>query len=387
MIETPVRVQGQQSLAPRGNRWRRLQLLGRLFGPSVQMPTFVMMFVTNRCDAKCPHCFYHEALNTNATKELTIGEYEVLTRSIGPVLHVTLTGGSPELRPDLADIAETFSRNCRPTNITICMNGYHTDRILSHIERIMEKCPSQGLTVSLSLDGIGDDHSKFRGMDGLFERVVATFEGLAEIKTRYPNLRLQCGMVVTGLNYERVEDAAGWVWDNLPVDYLKLTLVRSSPPPPNAEALNENCTREYLRLIDGDDKWIRPLGQPGTPVRALPAMAKEVVLRQVLRQQLEGGVCPVRCGASRDNVTIYPDGTVAGCECRPEQLGHLRDTDMNLAMLWYGPAANEFRDTLERVPCDNHHHGYLALPILRSPRMWPRLACAAWKLRFGPASD
>lgn len=386
MIETPVQLGDPEPPSPTGAAPRRARVrsMARLLGPGVQMPTFVMMFVTNRCDAKCPHCFYHDSLNTNATKELKLHEYEALTRSLGPVLHVTLTGGSPELRPDLARIAECFSRNCRPSNITICVNGYHVDRILGHVRDILETCPDQGLTVSVSLDGVGDAHSEFRGMPGLFERDLATFEGLAALKREHPNLRVQCGMVVNGLNYETIEDAANWVWDNVPIDYLKLTLVRSVPPPPDEKTLDENCTREYLRLIDGDtDRWMRPVGVQGTPARAIPAMAKEVVLRQIFRERLDGGECPVRCGASRENITIYPDGTVAGCECRPEIIGDLRSCEMNAREVWFGTHAAEFREVLGREGCANHHHGYLALPIFRTPRMWPRLARAAVAVRFG----
>ena len=113
----------------------------------------------------------------------------------------------------------------------------------------------------------------------------------------------------------------------------------------------------------------------------LAAMAKEVVLMDLTREQLETGRCAVRCGASRENVTIYPDGTVVGCECRSEELGNLREVGMDLSKIWYGEAARHFRKTLERDHCTNHHHGYLALPMFRTPTMWPRLIRAVWKVR------
>lgn len=50
--------------------------------------------------------------------ELSLAEYEKIATSLGPMLQVTLTGGSPELRADLPEIAEIYSRICRPANIT-----------------------------------------------------------------------------------------------------------------------------------------------------------------------------------------------------------------------------------------------------------------------------
>jgi MoaA/NifB/PqqE/SkfB family radical SAM enzyme len=362
----------------------KIRLLGRLIGPGIRMPTFVMMFVTNRCDAKCEHCFYWKELNTTkARDELTVDEVEVLTRSIGPIVQVTLTGGSPELRKDLPELAACFHRNCRPENITICMNGYHTESVVSHVRRIVESCPGQRLTISLSLDGLGEEHDRLRGMRGLFERVRATFERLGRLRDDHPGLFVTCGTCMTGLNYKTVEATADCAWNNLPIDLNKVKLVRETPPPPNRAAIAAKCDRAYLRLIRDEERWITKEDKGRFSVRSLAVRTKEVVLRQVIREIVETGHSPVCCGASRTNVTIYPDGTVAGCECRSDGLGNLRDVGMDLVRIWNGDAAREFRRKLVREVCSTHHHGYLSLPILRSPRMWPRLTRTAWKLWKG----
>jgi MoaA/NifB/PqqE/SkfB family radical SAM enzyme len=36
----------------------------RLLAPWPKMPVYLLMFVTNRCNAACDHCFYWSELNT-----------------------------------------------------------------------------------------------------------------------------------------------------------------------------------------------------------------------------------------------------------------------------------------------------------------------------------
>jgi molybdenum cofactor biosynthesis enzyme MoaA len=98
------------------------------------------MFVTNRCNATCEHCFYWRELNTKVKEELTVVEYDRLARSIGPMLQVTFTGGSPELRKDLPDLVERFYEHCHLSNMTFCMLGHSTVRILAHAEEMLRRC-------------------------------------------------------------------------------------------------------------------------------------------------------------------------------------------------------------------------------------------------------
>jgi MoaA/NifB/PqqE/SkfB family radical SAM enzyme len=223
-------------------------------------------------------------------------------------------------------------------------------------------------------------------MHGLFDRVRATFEQLGRLRDDNAGLFVTCGTCMTGLNYKTVEKTADWAWSNLPLDLLKVTLVRQSPPPLNCAAVAAECDQAYLRLIRDEERWIRKKDTGRFSLRSLAVQTKEVVLRQVIREIVETGHSPVCCGASRTIVTIYPDGTVAGCECRSDALGNLRDVGMDLGRIWNGNAAREFRRKLVREGCSTHHHGYLSLPILRSPKMWPRLIRTAWKLWKGKTS-
>jgi MoaA/NifB/PqqE/SkfB family radical SAM enzyme len=345
------------------------------------MPVFVMMFVTNRCDARCRCCFYWRHLNRNDEDELSIDEIDALAQSLGPILQVTLTGGSPELREDLPEVARRFSRHCQPANMTICMNGYHTERILSQVDDILRTCPEQRLNIGLPLDGIGEEHDRLRGLPGLFDRVVETFRGLGELKAVRPRLHISCGVLVSDLNYETAGATARWARENLPIDWLKPTLVRIEPAPQELELLTKRSGEAYMELVRAEDRYLRTSGVGRGSVLDCAAQAKEKVVREICGEIWQTGRSPCLCSAARENVMIYPDGIVPGCEARPEVLGSLRDVGMDLGKLWYGAPATEFRRQARHCSC--HHHGFLSLSMFRSPRIWPRLAGAAWAIWRG----
>ncbi len=353
-----------------------LQVAKRMLAPGLQMPVFVMMYVTHRCNARCGHCFFWRELNRNVQDELTITEIDALAQSIGPVLQVTLTGGSPELREDLPEVARRFVHHCRPANMSICMGGSLPARILSQVEEILRTCPNQRVNISLSIDAWGDEHDRLRGAPGLFKDVVTSFEALAALKSAYPQLHLTCSTCVSGLNYIHVEETIRRVWETLPIDALKLSLVRGRPR--NAQALDPACIQSYTRLIHSGEgrNQFRPESSR-LPMEIL-SRAKEMMVRDLINQILLNRRAPIRCGAMRENVVIHSDGTVAGCELRDEKVGNLREVGMDLSRLWVSPIAQEFRKCIRQEECYCHHHGFLSLPYFRSPRAWPRLVHFIW---------
>jgi MoaA/NifB/PqqE/SkfB family radical SAM enzyme len=360
---------------------RQITILKRIFFPNTQMPVFIMMFVTNRCDARCRHCFYWQSLNKHTHDELTLDEIEALARSIGPIMQITLTGGSPELREDLPEVARSFSRHCQPANMTICMNGYHTQRILAQVEEILRTCPKQRLSIGLSLDGIGQEHDEIRGLPGLFEHVIETYSGLKKLKAEYPQLNINCGICISELNYPNAEKTVQWIQENLPIDQLKITLVRGQPDPRDSRVLGQGCVKGYLDLISKRD-----IGLSGKPnirlsLTDLFSRAKEMVVRDLINEIIQTNRSPVRCSATRQNALIYPNGIVGGCEMRAEELGNLRDHEMDLSKLWNAAPAREFRKRVKDEHCVCYHHGFLSIQVFRSPILWPRLALALLKIR------
>ncbi|MBK7440519.1 MAG: radical SAM protein [Bacteroidetes bacterium] len=359
------------------NLYRRSVAFKRLLTPEKKPPVYLLQFVTNRCNAACDHCFYWRELNEKVKDELSLAEYEKIATSLGPMLQVTLTGGSPELRADLPEIAEIYSRICRPANITFCMLGFSTSRIVDQMEKILTRMPHQRFTVAISLDGIGEEHDKLRRLDGCFNRVVETFKQLGEMKKKYKNLRLAVGTVVQGLNFETVANTALWARQNLPIDLLKPILVRGNPL--NSESKKDICVETYLDVIDRDKQWMNGTNGGMTTAMDYVIATKENIQRDLIAQIAMTKLARHKCSGGRETAVIYPDGNVAGCELRDDILGNVREVNYDFNKIWLGEKGDAFRATTGKVEaCQGcYHHCFLSPTVFRTPALWPKVAQSA----------
>lgn len=352
----------------------------KLFTPGAQKPVYLLNFVTNSCNAACDHCFYWEELNTKKNEELTVKEHSEVAKSLGSMLQITFTGGSPELRKDLPEIVYEYYKYCRPANMTFCMLGYNTTRIIEHTKKILETCVGQQITIGISLDGLHEEHDKYRKLDGLFDRVINTINELAQLRKTNTNLRIDIGMVVHGLNIEKVENSALWVRENLPIDKLKPILVRGNPL--NPDTLDDKCISLYNKIVDRDRQWLMSQTQEKLTTIDKVIRAKENVQRDLITKISQTNTSEITCSGARETAVMYPNGNVAGCEMRANILGNVRDSKFDFSKIWFSTAANDFRKTVGKVDeCIGcYHHCFISPAIFRTPKMWPKLASSILKL-------
>ena len=69
-------------------------------------PVHLILFVTDQCNAKCVTCFYWE--NLNQGESLQPEHIENISRSLGRLLWLDISGGEPFLRKDLAWVCHKF---------------------------------------------------------------------------------------------------------------------------------------------------------------------------------------------------------------------------------------------------------------------------------------
>lgn len=352
----------------------------KLFAPGAQKPVYLLNFVTNSCNAACDHCFYWQELNTNKKLELSPDEHARVAQSLGPMLQVTFTGGSPELRNDLPEIVQHYYKYCTPANMTFCMLGYSTSRIVEHVEKIMTTCKDQQVTIGISLDGLGEEHDEYRKLKGLFNRVIETVTELNKLQKSFPTLRTGIGMVVHGLNYDRVENSAKWVRENLPVDVLKPILVRGNPYNPEARA--QECIGIYDRIVDRDRQWLLSANGKQIGFKDKVIRAKENVQRDIIRKISSTNQTEITCSGGRETAVMYPSGDIAGCEMRSDVLGNIRKYNYDFTKVWFSEEAHQFRKTSGKAEeCEGcYHHCFLSPAIFRTPTLWPKIASSIMKL-------
>ena len=340
--------------------------LGKFFLLQNRTPTYLLMFVTNRCEAKCSHCFYWKARNSGI-RELSLDEIEAFARRLGPMIQVTLTGGSPELRQDLAEIGSIFWRHCVPMNITLCSNGNHPDKLFEDVAEIYRRHPDCRLTVDISLDGLHEEHDRLRGIDGLFDNVVRSYRRLEMLRRDHQNLRLGCGLCVSGLNKHSALHTARWAMENLPLDNFTPVLVRGEPQEP---AASDTDPEVFLAIAGEVEKRLRSRSYRGYASFSNIVNRKDIIQKRLIHDIYTSHGSPIRCGAARETAVVYPDGTVAGCELRDEILGSLPEHGMNIAGIWRGGETRKFRKQIRDAKCWCWHQCFLSPTIMKSPRLW-----------------
>lgn len=332
-------------------------------------PTYLIFFTTNKCEARCKHCFYWKETNQNIT-ELSKIEITELARNLGPMVQITITGGSPELRNDLYDILYAFAKYCTPINITLCSNGNYPDILYRTARNVLSDFKNLHLTIDISLDGLNEKHDSIRAINGLFENVIQSYSLLKELKKEYPNLRLGCGLVVSGFNDDTAIETAEWAINNLPIDNFTPVLIRGEPR--EKEALNVH-PGVFKNIADKVEKLLINGDLTGYSVFTKVNNSKDIIQKQLIYKIYNEQKSVIRCSALRETAVVFPDGTVGCCELRNESIGNLRNFNMNLKHLWKSLEAKTIRKLIKENNCYCWHQCFLSASIIKSHRMWMNL--------------
>ena len=131
-------------------------------------PAHLTFFVTRRCNAACPFCFYAEERDRKGgAPELSLDEIRRVAWSMGRLLWVLFSGGEPFLREDLPAVAQAFHDANDAGFLTLPTNGLLPEVIEEATEEILRRCPRSVVVVKLSLDGVGADHDAIRRTPGI----------------------------------------------------------------------------------------------------------------------------------------------------------------------------------------------------------------------------
>src|SRR6266496_1180702 len=84
-------------------------------------PPFLVLFINSICNMKCDHCFYWTSLNKR--DDLTKDEIFALSRSLGKIENLNLSGGEPFLRKEFSEICRQFVRQNDARQIYVPTNG------------------------------------------------------------------------------------------------------------------------------------------------------------------------------------------------------------------------------------------------------------------------
>lgn len=343
-----------------------------------RQPLSLVHFVTQRCNARCSHCFINFDAPAAAGDPLDIGEIEAIaSRLDGALVNVNVTGGEPFLERELWPICRAWLRGAGVASVYITTHGGFPERIADLVDAFLaENFVGQHLFISISLDNFAAEHDRSRRVDGLFAKAM---ESHAWVKARNdPRVGVGVSITVAAHNSDQVVPLYQHLRDECGIEIVTATLVRGQGVQSRLDdAVRRRVGEAYAALtreIEADLARMRRSGARRSLVARMQD-AKDGLLYRMLREDaVEGSRYRSSCPAGGLFIVVLPDGEVHGCEVRTDaSLGKLREHGLDLPALLAAPQAAAWRSEIRATRCHCTYECALGINIVSHPRHLPAL--------------
>jgi MoaA/NifB/PqqE/SkfB family radical SAM enzyme len=306
---------------------------------------------------KCEHCFYWTSLNQK--DDLTKEEIFTLSRSLGKLENLNLSGGEPFLRPEFAEICRQFIQHNQVRQIYVPTNGYYTEKTVKAVTDVLEEQELDILAIELSLDGMPEFHDKMRVTKNAFKNAMATYEALVEVQKHDPRLRIHSNSTAMDTNLDEIKQLSTYLYDRCPqMDHHNLAIIRGDRKNPS---LALPVLKEYEALYD----YISRLWLPREQERY--GSIVEPMLQWTKMKTLEKGKQITPCTAGRLSAVVYANGDVSACELH-SPIGNLRQN--SFTEIWESHLAEKLRRSIANKEC------YCTTEVF----MWPSIVYQPFSL-------
>jgi len=342
------------------------------------LPVSLVHFVTNRCNARCAHCFIDFDHPEAYKNQLTLEEIEKLTLNLGPCLkNVNLTGGEPFAHKNLVDIAGLYFRNTDIESIFITTNGSLPKRIFSFANEIQDKFPDRKVIFSLSLDNFHKEHDRDRKIRDLYKNVLECYHG---IRALTGNFSVDISITVSSTNYTIVEEFYKHLIEEEGVRAITAALVRDEgiyATPPGEKMQIFNAYSKLVGLISKDMYNGRLEGYDmSSSLGRMMNKKNEIMYDAVRKTYLQNRfISPCHAGALFG--VIHADGMVYPCEVLEKPIGSLRDFDFDFLKLWHEKATRDYSSWIKNSKCHCTYECAWSFNILGNSRYHPALVKAS----------
>lgn len=276
---------------------------------------YLFIEITQRCNLACRHCGSDCGAQPREG-ELGAGDWvALLDRLAGQVdrskVVLVVTGGEPLCTPGLDQVLRALARNRFAWGMV--SNGWAMDRAT------LAALQAHGLqSLTLSLDGLANEHDWLRGRTGSFERVLAAIHLAAKASIPFFD-------VVTCVHPRNLSQLSS----------LRALLAEQEVPAwrlfsifPRGRARTNREVRlddEELRQLLG---WIAAERGRKDGVRPVPQWSCEGYLPPVIDRQVRDE--PYFCRAGINIASILCDGSISACPNIPRSLsqGNVRTDDL-----------------------------------------------------------
>ncbi len=305
---------------------RNLKLVNSFF--NLNQVSYLILYVTNRCNFRCDFCFYHAEIEKGRkADELTLDEIRRISEKIGPLIQLSLTGGEPFIREDLVEICGFFIRNSYVKYITIPTNATLTDKIVAYLEDILPKYPDTYFRIAFSIDGIEEQHDLVRSTPGAYEKVKKSYKAISSLRKRYENLILDSNSIYSSATEDNILKTLKTIKEQFSFNNLSVTYARGNL---KDASLKKVSFQKYIEMNDylQTFKRIKEKRFLYYVWRGVRDLSREYLIRTEIDGEF---VTP--CVAGKKLLVIYETGEVSPCEILEQGMGNIRDFDYDIKRL------------------------------------------------------
>lgn len=341
-----------------------------------KLPGYLIFFVTARCDSKCKTCFYWKEISGyDPEKELTTSEIEKISLNYKGLKFLSLSGGEPFLRHDIADICRFFYSNsgCRYMNIPT--NCLQPEAALETITDILKKCPDTVLQIDMSVDALNEKHDDIRGVKGNFSRVIEFAEGLKKLKNNYGNVISTVCCTFSGYNQNDILDIYYYALSNLRVDRFNLAYLQMEPREKKAAEFDINRFIKTSADLRVKKNLYSERSTFNRLIDSVHYIVNEIIIKSEKKETTFRNCCAVK-----DFIVIDQEGNVSPCE--PERnyiLGNLREENFNIAEILKEQNTGAFINEKKNTGCSCCWNPAIANSIVRNPAYYLRIVSGLFK--------
>jgi MoaA/NifB/PqqE/SkfB family radical SAM enzyme len=307
---------------------------------------YVIFFVTNRCNAKCKHCFYWK--NLNKEDELRLEEIDEISKKLGMVQVLLLSGGEPVLRDDLFDIISIFIRNNSTKVVSLPTNALLPDKTAKVVERLAANFPEITFSINPSIDELYEKNDEVRGIKGAFDRSIETIRELEKLRKKYNNIELVVNTTISAFNYRDIDNMIDY-FKKYDLTYHNFELLRGSPKekslslPPRDE-----IKRIHLKALKARNFYIdkRKLGL----IEKLSVLGITKYTQTIKEMVLDSKNFPFVCSAGNNIIVLEPDGEVKLCELLPS-VGNIKEHEYDIEQLLNNETTRKMLETVKNCKC------------------------------------
>jgi MoaA/NifB/PqqE/SkfB family radical SAM enzyme len=341
-------------------------------------PSYMVLFVTAVCNARCPMCFYWEQIESaNAKLELSQEELEKVARSLGHLYYLSIGGGEPFIRKDLAAIVAGFHRYARTQVVAVATHGGFPDRVQRYVEQLSREHPGLQLRIQVSIDHLREGHDENRRVPGLFDHAMETLRRVAALRDAGAPVMLSVATVLTPKNRGDLTALRAYLDANVPYDDLTLIFPRGNAQDPSLKEVSLDEYRAAKRSFDA-----RRGGVSGF-ARLYRAVDREA--KRGIESFLASGpdAYPWTCVAGEKMITLTEKGELIPCEmlsqidpARDSGLGNVRAHGYDVPAMLAADKARKVRNFIVESHCACSYECAALCNTAFSPGQWPALARA-----------